>query len=355
MCVWPIATCAGAWGSREDWNEPTPSGRAGIVTVRARAEPLGQGVNGDDRGVSICYPQPAARVVALRPVRPSACHPRNQGGHGHCVSPDHTQSEPRHGVGCPRQACLARRPQRRVLSNAMSSSASPGTAAREGRVDSASQRWLLQALAEGWNAIRARHEELPPVILVIGPSPRPAATRIELGHFAPMRWSPWRDSHLSARSDCLAAFTTAIQEGDRAGAMQALAASSDALLREARQLSADASAVMSEVLITVDGLAGSPVEIFATLLPKPSMPSHSSAGSRTPAGRADTTTRDFERSPRSSASRRAATYPSAGHRRRWRLGRPRSIARRFARSPRLLAIIATIRRHSATHGLAGTR
>ena len=49
--------------------------------------------------------------------------------------------------------------------------------------------------------------------------------------------------------------------------MQALAASSDALLREARQLSADASGVMSEVLITVDGVAGSAVEIFATLLP----------------------------------------------------------------------------------------
>jgi hypothetical protein len=148
----------------------------------------------------------------------------------------------------------------------MSSSASAGTQAREGRVDSASPSRLLQALAEGWNAIRARHEELPPVILVIGPGPLRAATRIELGHFAPMRWSPWRDSQLSVRSDCLKAFTTAIQNGDRAGAMRALAASTEALLREARQLSADASAVMSEVLITVDGLADSAAEIFATLL-----------------------------------------------------------------------------------------
>ena len=104
------------------------------------------------------------------------------------------------------------------------------------------------------------------MILVIGPCPVPAATRIELGHFAPMRWAPWRDSHLSVRSDCLTAFTTAIQEGDQAGAMQALAASSAALLREAWQLSADASAVMSEVLIRVDGVAGSAAEIFATLL-----------------------------------------------------------------------------------------
>ena len=104
------------------------------------------------------------------------------------------------------------------------------------------------------------------MILVIGPSPGSAATRIELGHFAPMRWSPWRDSHVSVRSDGLTAFTAAIQEGDQAGAMQALAASSDALLREARQLSADASAVMSEVLITLDGVAGSAAGIFAILL-----------------------------------------------------------------------------------------
>ena len=162
--------------------ERTDSERASRNSCRrARAEPLGQGVSGDDRGVSICYPQPAARPRCPPPRTPSACHPRNQGGHGHYASPADTQSEPRHGVGCPRQACLAPRPQRRVLSNAMPSSASAGTPAREGRVDSASPGWLLQALAEGWNAIRARHEELPPVILVIGPSPVPAATRIELG------------------------------------------------------------------------------------------------------------------------------------------------------------------------------
>jgi hypothetical protein len=221
----------------------------------ARAEPLWQGESGDDHGVSICYPQPAARAVALRPARRRRATLETRADTGTCPSPAHTQSEPRHGVGCPRQACLGPRPQRRLLSNAMSSSASAGTSAREGRVESASPGWLPQALAEGWNAIRARHEELPPVILVIGPSPLPAATRIELGHFAPMRWSPWRDSHLSVRSDCVTAFTTAIQEGDQAGAMQALAASSDALLREARQLSADASAVTLQTL-TLSGDRG---------------------------------------------------------------------------------------------------
>ncbi len=170
-----------------------------------------------------------------------------------------------------------------------------------------------------------------------------------------MRWSPWRDSHLSVRSDCLTAFTTAIQEGDQAGAMQALAASSDALLREARQLSADASAVMSEVLITVDGVAGSAVEIFATLLHEAVHAVASERGIKDTSRQGRYHNARFRAIAGSSASRRAATHPSVGHRRRWRPRRPRCIARRFACSPRLLAIIATIRRRSATHGLPGAR
>jgi hypothetical protein len=105
------------------------------------------------------------------------------------------------------------------------------------------------------------------VILVIGPGPLPAATRIELGYFAPMRCSPRRDSQLSVSSDCLTALTTAIQEGDQAGAMQALPRPRTRFCaKRGGQLSADPRAVMSEVLITADGVAGSAVEIFATLL-----------------------------------------------------------------------------------------
>ena len=50
----PIATCAKAWGYREDQNEPTRSTPLGIATVVPGPSSLGQGVSGDDRGVAIC-------------------------------------------------------------------------------------------------------------------------------------------------------------------------------------------------------------------------------------------------------------------------------------------------------------
>ena len=181
----PIATCAGAGEPRG--LERTDSERASRNSERRGRAALGQDVSGDEGGVSIGYPQPASRPRCPPARAPWRATLETRADTGRCGSPAHTQSEPRHGVGCPGQACLAPRPRRRVLSNAMPSSAFAGTAAREGRVDSASPGWLLRALAEGWNAIRVRHEELPPVVLVIGPGPVPAATRIELGHFAPMR------------------------------------------------------------------------------------------------------------------------------------------------------------------------
>jgi hypothetical protein len=50
---------------------------------------------------------------------------------------------------------------------------------------------LVAALGRAWEAIRAHHDEVPPVVLVFGTgSGRRAATRRELGHFAPARWWP---------------------------------------------------------------------------------------------------------------------------------------------------------------------
>ena len=49
---------------------------------------------------------------------------------------------------------------------------------------------LLGALARAWNAIRARHRDVPPVVLAIGSCPRRPGTRRRLGHFAAMRWLP---------------------------------------------------------------------------------------------------------------------------------------------------------------------
>lgn len=44
---------------------------------------------------------------------------------------------------------------------------------------------LVSALAELWSSIRAKHPEVPPVVVVAAP----AAQKGVLGHFAPLRWA----------------------------------------------------------------------------------------------------------------------------------------------------------------------
>jgi hypothetical protein len=101
------------------------------------------------------------------------------------------------------------------------------------------------------------------VILAVGAGSRRAVRRVELGHFAPARWSPVREREPEELPAALKAFDVAIEDGDLGVAR---AASSDVLLLRALQLSEDARAVISEVSITSDGLAGSPTELLATLL-----------------------------------------------------------------------------------------
>jgi hypothetical protein len=49
---------------------------------------------------------------------------------------------------------------------------------------------LVAALDRSWNDIRRRHEEVPPAVLLVGPSPsRPRAKRRTVGYFAPVGWS----------------------------------------------------------------------------------------------------------------------------------------------------------------------
>jgi hypothetical protein len=48
---------------------------------------------------------------------------------------------------------------------------------------------LMAALEAAWTAIRTRHPQVPPVVLVLGSgSPRKAADLLTLGHFATTRW-----------------------------------------------------------------------------------------------------------------------------------------------------------------------
>ena len=123
-------------------------------------------------------------------------------------------------------------------------------------------------LARAWNAIRARHHDVPPVVLVlvIGSRSSRLATRCRLGHFSPMRWVPPDDQHgstdLQAAVDVV---NNAMNDHDLIALQAALQASATALLQNALQLSSDARASLSEVLITQDGLTNRATEVLATL------------------------------------------------------------------------------------------
>ena len=121
-------------------------------------------------------------------------------------------------------------------------------------------------LARAWNAIRARHHDVPPVVLVIGSRSSRLATRCRLGHFSPMRWVPPDDQHgstdLQAAMDVV---NNAMNDHDLIALQAALQASATAVLQNALQLSSDARASLSEVLITQDGLTNRATEVLATL------------------------------------------------------------------------------------------
>lgn len=123
-------------------------------------------------------------------------------------------------------------------------------------------------LAGAWNAIRARHHDVPPVVLVIGSRSDQSATRCRLGHFSPLRWLPPPNDRgtreLEAAADVV---KKAMSAGELPELQATLQASATAVLQSALQISSDAKASLSEVLITQDGLNGRAADVLATLLP----------------------------------------------------------------------------------------
>jgi hypothetical protein len=128
---------------------------------------------------------------------------------------------------------------------------------------------LVAALERGWDAIRAHHPEVPPVVMAFGTGSTRRATRRKLAHFAPTFWwlapddtdpdldvSPGEPVEPPVPSD-------AIDDDDF---LAQLAAAAESLLRTAQQLSRDAAASLSEVLITDDGLAGSANDVMRLLV-----------------------------------------------------------------------------------------
>lgn len=118
---------------------------------------------------------------------------------------------------------------------------------------------LVAALGGAWAAIRARHHDVPPVMLVFGTGSGRCAARCKLGHFAPARWLP---VHEGAPVEPQAE-PHAVDEGEL---MAQLAASAQRMLRHAMLLRWEAAASLSEVLITGDGLAGSAADVMGTLV-----------------------------------------------------------------------------------------
>jgi hypothetical protein len=85
---------------------------------------------------------------------------------------------------------------------------------------------LVTALASSWDAIRARHEEVPPVILAVGSHPRKAKLPC-MGGFVTARWSPGHAGEPPALQALREQFDDAIARGDL---VRALGASSEVLL-----------------------------------------------------------------------------------------------------------------------------
>ena len=97
-------------------------------------------------------------------------------------------------------------------------------------------------------------------------SPRPA-TRCRLGHFSPLRWLPPHDDHESAELQAARDVVKSAMNHDDLPALQAaLQVSATAILQSALQISSDAKASLSEVLITQEGLTDQAAQVLATLL-----------------------------------------------------------------------------------------
>lgn len=99
---------------------------------------------------------------------------------------------------------------------------------------------LMGALAGAWDAIRARHREVPPVILAVGPGSSYPSGRVLLGHFRSIGWVPERNGETDTEMrTAVQAVNDAIDNGDLEALGARLAWSVEATLRSAIELSDD--------------------------------------------------------------------------------------------------------------------
>ena len=124
---------------------------------------------------------------------------------------------------------------------------------------------LVAALDRAWQDIRGRHEEVPPVVLLVGPSPsRPRARRRMLGYFAPVGWSgPQSDG----RGGSPAPESPIAEADENEERYNELALRAEAILLGLAQLCREMSSTRGEVFIATEPVARDATDMFAVLLP----------------------------------------------------------------------------------------
>jgi hypothetical protein len=115
---------------------------------------------------------------------------------------------------------------------------------------------MVAALEDAWAAIRSRHADVPPAVVVLAPgSDSRRGAGLKLGHFGPLRWANGSSTVTTASTTASPASAGVGPAGVRSGS-EAAAAASDA----------EDAGHLSEVLVGGEGLRHGPVEVLDTLL-----------------------------------------------------------------------------------------
>ena len=121
---------------------------------------------------------------------------------------------------------------------------------------------VVAALDRAWQAIRVRHEGVPPVVLLLGPCPtRRGAKRRTRGHFLPFAWS--------LRGLPTRAFSTPDPPQSDIGGEDGIpdgCPSPETILRDAVRLRNELFSVRPEVFIATELLADGAAGVFGVLL-----------------------------------------------------------------------------------------
>ena len=123
---------------------------------------------------------------------------------------------------------------------------------------------LVAALDRAWQDIRRRHEEVPHVVLLVGPSPsRRGAKRRTLGYFTPVGWSVPQSE---GRGGLPAAESVLAEAGEKEERYSELAVQAEGILLGLAQLCREMSNTRGELFMATELVARGAMDMFAVLL-----------------------------------------------------------------------------------------